>query len=151
MHLDFAMNDTWFEPFDIDYANSRSMDSLVAHLGIEFLLADDHSVTARMPVNRQTKQPAGVLHGGASVVLAETVATWAASFAVDRKKFHCVGMEINANHVRPVVDGYVYATATALHLGRQTQVWQIRITNEDQKLVCVCRMTVAVLSQPSAY
>jgi 1,4-dihydroxy-2-naphthoyl-CoA hydrolase len=145
------MDRIWFREFDLDYANRQSQDSLVSHLGIRFIAADDQSVTAQMPVDSRTWQPAGVLHGGASVALAETVATWAASFAVDPDRFHCVGMEINANHIRPVSEGFVYATATPLHLGWQTQVWQVRITDQRDKLVCICRMTAAVLSQPSGY
>jgi len=144
-------NSIWFERFDPDFANLQSQGTLVSHLGIEFMQADDQSVTARMPVNEQSKQPAGVLHGGASVALAETTATWAATFAVDPSKFHCVGMEINANHIRPVSSGFVYATARPLHLGRQTQVWDVRIVDEQQKLVCICRMTAAVLPRPSDY
>ncbi len=145
------MKKTWFDEFDLQYANTHSKNSLVSHLGIEFIQANEHSVTARMPVDARSQQPAGVLHGGASVALAETTATWAATFAVDRSKFHCVGMEINANHVRPVKQGFVFATATPLHLGWQTQVWEIRIVDQQDRLVCICRMTAAVLPQPSGY
>ncbi len=141
----------WFDRFDLDYANARGKDCVLGHLGIEFVEADDNSVTARMPVDERTKQPAGVLHGGSSVTLAETVATWAATFVVDRSKFHCVGMEINANHVRPVSEGFVYGTARPLHLGRTTQVWEIKITDDRQRLVCISRMTAAILQLPSEY
>ncbi len=142
---------TWFDNFDLEFANAHSENSLVSHLGIQFVSSDEHSVTTRMPVDQRTVQPAGVLHGGASVALAETTATWAATFAVDRTKFHCVGMEINANHIRPVHSGFVFATARALHLGLRTQVWEVRIVDENDKLVCVSRMTAAVLSKPSGY
>ena len=100
-----------------------------------------------MPVDRRTRQPAGVLHGGASVVLAETLASWAATFAVDSAKHHCVGMEINANHVRPAGDGYVTATARPEAMGRTTQVWSIRIEDEAGKLVCISRFTVAIIAR----
>ncbi len=141
----------WFEPFDLDYANQRGKNCILGHLGFEFIKADDQSVTARMPVDHRTKQPAGVLHGGSSVTLAETVATWGATFAVDRSKFHCVGMEINANHLRPVSEGFIYGTARPLHLGRSTQVWEIKIVDDQQRLVCISRMTAAVLPLPSEY
>jgi 1,4-dihydroxy-2-naphthoyl-CoA hydrolase len=100
-----------------------------------------------MPVDHRTKQPFGLLHGGASVVLAETLGSFAASISVDMEKYQCVGLEINANHIRSVKEGYVYGKATPLHVGRQTQVWEIRITNEAGQLVCVSRITIAVLER----
>lgn len=114
-------------------------------LGIEFTEIGPDFATARMPVNERTRQPFGRLHGGASVVLAETVGSVAAGHTVDRENFVAVGLEINANHVRPAFDGYVYATATALNLGRTTQLWSIRIEDEAGKLVCVSRLTMAVI------
>ena len=104
-----------------------------------------------MPVAARTHQPAGVLHGGASVALAETLASWAATYCVDRTRNHCVGLEINANHVRPVREGYVYGVARPIHLGRSTHIWEIRITTEDGKLVCISRITMAVLDTPDRY
>ena len=145
------MTKIWHQEFDFEYVRDHSPGTLVEHLGIEFVAADEQSVTARMPVDRRTRQPAGVLHGGASVALAETVATWAATFAVDRKQFHCVGMEINANHVRPISDGFVFGTARPIHLGRRTQVWEVRIEDESKRLICLSRMTAAVLEKPSDY
>lgn len=141
----------WFDHFDFDFVKQHSAGTLVELLGIEFVRCDDECVTARMPIDNRTRQPAGVLHGGASVALAETVATWAATFTVDRSKYHCVGMEINANHVPPVSDGFAYATARPVHMGRTTQVWDIRIVNDDDRLVCISRMTAAVLEKPSGY
>ncbi len=133
-------------------ARERSRDTLVDHLGIELLEAGDDYLSARMPVDRRTWQPARVLHGGASVVLAETLASWAATFCIDRSKSHCVGLEINANHVRPVAEGSVTGTARPLHLGRTTQIWDVRITDDaNGKLVCVSRVTMAVLSTPNRY
>jgi 1,4-dihydroxy-2-naphthoyl-CoA hydrolase len=104
-----------------------------------------------MPVDHRTRQPAGVLHGGVSVVLAETLASWAAAFVVDPAKFHCVGQEINANHVRAVESGWVYGVARPIHLGRSSHVWDIRIHDEMDRLVCVSRVTMAVLSTPMRY
>jgi 1,4-dihydroxy-2-naphthoyl-CoA hydrolase len=104
-----------------------------------------------MPVDQRTRQPAGVLHGGASVALAETLASWAATFCVDPARHHCVGIEINANHLRPVAEGWVTGSARPVSLGRTIQVWEVRISNEQGKLVCVSRVTMAVLSVPSQY
>jgi 1,4-dihydroxy-2-naphthoyl-CoA hydrolase len=103
-----------------------------------------------MPVDERTKQPYGRLHGGASVVLAETVGSTAAAMTVDPSKFATVGMEINANHIRPVKDGFVFATATSESIGRTTQIWSIRIEDEAGKLVCISRITMAVISTDRA-
>ena len=142
----------WFDEFPLESAREKGRDTLVDHLGIELLEAGDDYLSARMPVDRRTWQPARVLHGGASVVLAETLASWAATFCVDRSQNHCVGLEINANHVRPVAEGWVTGTARPVHLGRTTQIWEVRITDDaNGKLVCVSRVTMAVLSTPNRY
>jgi 1,4-dihydroxy-2-naphthoyl-CoA hydrolase len=141
----------WFDGFPLEQAQGLGHDTLIAHLGIELLEAGDDFLRARMPVAARTHQPAGVLHGGASVALAETLASWAATYCVDRSRHHCVGLEINANHVRPVREGYVYGVARPIHLGRSTQIWEIRITTEDGKLVCISRITMAVLDTPDRY
>ncbi len=119
--------------------------SMPGFLGIEFTEAGADFVTARMPVTERTMQPFGRIHGGASVVLAETVGSVAASRAIDGTKFVAVGMEINANHVRPAYDGYVHATATAENIGRTTQIWSIRIVDDEGRLVCISRITMAVI------
>jgi 1,4-dihydroxy-2-naphthoyl-CoA hydrolase len=141
----------WFDEFQLQAVRDHSQNTLVGHLGIEFLEAGDDYVTARMPVDERTRQPAGVLHGGASVVLAETLASWAATFTVDRSKSHCVGLEINANHVRAARSGWVIGTARPVHLGRSTQVWEVRIHDEQNRLVCISRVTMAVLAMSSQY
>ncbi len=141
----------WFDGFPLDYANERASDSLIAHLGIEAVEAGDDYLKARMPVDRRTKQPAGVLHGGASVALAETLASWAAAFAVDRAKHHCVGIEINANHLRPASGGYVTGIARPVQLGKTLHVWEVRISDEQDKLVCISRVTMAVLNVAMQY
>lgn len=121
--------------------------SMGQHLGIEFLEIGEDFVTARMPVDYRTRQPFGVLHGGASVALAETLGSVASYLTLDDpKKQMAVGLEINANHLRPVSSGWVYAKAVPLHLGRSTHVWDIKITSEEQKLVCVVRFTVAIIA-----
>jgi 1,4-dihydroxy-2-naphthoyl-CoA hydrolase len=141
----------WFDGFPLDYANERAKDSLIAHLGIEVIEAGDDYLKARMPVDRRTQQPAGVLHGGASVALAETLASWGAAFAVDRTKHHCVGIEINANHVRPAGDGYVTGIARPVQLGKTLHVWEVRISDEKDRLVCISRVTMAVLNVAMQY
>ncbi|WFR73958.1 hotdog fold thioesterase [Prescottella defluvii] len=141
----------WIGDPTIEIANEKGTDTLNANLGIEITEMTENSLKGRMPVDERTKQPAGVLHGGASVAFAETLASWAAISSVDRSRFHCVGMEINANHVRPVSSGWVYGEATPLALGRRTHVWEIKIVNDEGKLVCVARCTMAVLETPSRY
>jgi 1,4-dihydroxy-2-naphthoyl-CoA hydrolase len=141
----------WFDGFPLDYANERAKDSLIGHLGIEVIEAGDDYLKARMPVDGRTKQPAGVLHGGASVALAETLASWSAAFAVDRTKHHCVGIEINANHVRPASGGYVTGIARPIQLGKTLHVWEVRISDEKDRLVCISRVTMAVLNVAMQY
>ena len=141
----------WFDKSPIEYARERAENSMIGHLGIEVIEAGDDYLKARMPVDHRTKQPAGVLHGGASVTLAETLASWGAAFCVDRSKHHCVGLEINANHIRPVSGGTVTGVAKPVHLGRTTHIWEIRITDERDKLVCISRITMAVLPTAMQY
>jgi 1,4-dihydroxy-2-naphthoyl-CoA hydrolase len=141
----------WHGEPSVAQVNDRGEKTLNANLGIELLEFGEDFLRGRMPVDERTRQPAGVLHGGASVAFAETLASWAATFAVDRDRFHCVGMEINANHLRPVADGWVYGEARPVALGRRTHVWEIRISNEDGKPVCISRCTMVVLETPSQY
>ena len=141
----------WFGEPSLDWATSRRDGTLLAALGIELTELTEDALKGRMPVDGRTRQPGGVLHGGASVALAETLASWGATFTVDPKSFYCVGMEINANHVRPVAEGWVHGEARPISRGRTTQVWDIRITDEQGRLVCVSRCTMAVLARPSEY
>ena len=124
---------------------ARDEGTMIEHLGIEVVEIGDDWLKARMPVDRRTVQPQGRLHGGASCALAETVGSVAANLVIDGSEFLAVGLEINANHIRPVKDGYVYGTARPDSLGRTTQVWTIRITDEDDRLVCISRLTMAVI------
>ena len=121
--------------------------SLASHLGIEFLEIGDDFLSARMPVDDRTRQIFGILHGGASVALAETLGSVGAGLVLDPSKFTCVGQEINANHLRAVRDGFVVGTAKPIHLGRRSHVWGIEIADERHKLVCISRLTVAVLDR----
>jgi 1,4-dihydroxy-2-naphthoyl-CoA hydrolase len=130
---------------DIKFVGAKTMGD---YLGMEWVEVGDNYLKIRMPVDERTKQPYGLLHGGASVALAETVGSVASHFVVDPQKFICVGLEINANHVRGVREGFVTATCTPIHIGASTHVWDIKIHDEKEKLVCVSRLTVAVLKKP---
>lgn len=122
-------------------------NTMVEHLGIEILEIGEDFIKARMPVDRRTIQPYGILHGGASVALAETLGSVASSLSLDVNRKMAVGMEINANHLRPVRSGWVYGVVRPIHLGRTTQVWEIRISDEAEKLVCISRITLAILDR----
>lgn len=117
------------------------------YIGIELTEVGTDYLKARMPVDHRTKQPYGLLHGGASCVLAETIGSIASSLVIDQEKFICVGLEINANHVRSAREGFVTGIATPLHLGSTTHVWDIKIKDEKDKLVCISRHTVAILKR----
>jgi 1,4-dihydroxy-2-naphthoyl-CoA hydrolase len=130
----------------IEELNKNSHTNMVGHLGIEFTEIGEHYICAKMPVDNRTKQPFGLLHGGASVVLAETLGSIAANFCVDTSKQYCVGLDINANHIKSAKEGFVYGKAMPLHIGKTTQVWEIKIIDEKQKLVCISRLTVAVVN-----
>jgi 1,4-dihydroxy-2-naphthoyl-CoA hydrolase len=149
--LGAAVSAIWFKPYTAAEANARGRGTMLEALGIEVVEIGDDYIRARMPVDARTRQPGGVLHGGASVALAETLASWAATMASDPARQYCVGLEINANHVRAAAEGFVTGTARPLHLGRTTQIWEIRVENAAGKLVCVSRCTMAVLDRPSAY
>jgi 1,4-dihydroxy-2-naphthoyl-CoA hydrolase len=131
----------------IDSLNKMGQGNMVAHLGIEFTEVGTDYLCAKMPVDHRTKQPYGLLHGGASCVLAETIGSVASAMVVDPAQFQCVGLEINANHVHSATSGYVTGIARPLHLGKSTHVWDIKIYNEDEKMVCVSRLTVAIIQK----
>lgn len=140
-------NPIWFKPISLAQILPLCENTAIPHMGIELLEIGPDFVSARMPVDHRTFQPMGLLHGGASVLLAETLGSLAAGLCVDPQRYHCVGLEINANHIRGVRSGWVMGTAKPLHLGRSTQVWEIRIVDENDKLVCVSRITMAVLER----
>ncbi|MCX8492224.1 MAG: hotdog fold thioesterase [Cyclobacteriaceae bacterium] len=121
--------------------------TLVSHLGIEFTAIGEDYLEAKMPVDHRTHQPMGLLHGGASVALAETMGSVGAACCLDIAKQYCVGLEINANHIKSARSGFVFATARPIHLGKKTQVWEIKITNEQKELVCISRITMAILDK----
>ena len=131
-----------------DLANWGS-NTMSEHLEIKFIELGDDFLKATMPVDHRTHQPYGLLHGGASVSLAETIGSVASALVIDRQQNRCVGIEINANHIRGVKTGLVTATCKPLHIGSSTHVWDIRIHDEDQKLICISRLTVAILVRES--
>ena len=122
-------------------------NTLAEHLDMKFIELGDDYLKATMPVNNTTQQPYGLLHGGASVALAETVGSFGSALIIDREKFICVGLDINANHIRGVKTGLVTAVGTPIHIGNTTHVWEIKIFDEQEKLTCISRLTVAILSK----
>lgn len=131
----------------LEFLGTLNPNTINSQLGIEFTEIGEDFITARMPVDQRTHQPFGILHGGASVVLAESLGSIASLLCLnDPNKQQAVGVEINANHIRSVKAGWVYGRVTPLHVGRTTHVWDIKITNEENKLVCVSRLTVAVIN-----
>ncbi|HWC53685.1 MAG TPA: hotdog fold thioesterase [Chitinophagaceae bacterium] len=138
----------WFDKeLSVEKLKSFSPDTMAQHLGIEWEDVGDDFLKAKMPVDHRTKQPYGLLHGGASCALAETIGSVASAMVIDHSKFYCVGIEINANHIRSAREGFVMGVAKPLHLGATTHVWDIKIYDEKEKLVCVSRLTVAILQR----
>ncbi len=133
----------WKKPISLDILNATNKNTLMEHLNIVYTQLGDDTISATMPVCHFTHQPLGMLHGGASVVLAETLGSVAANFAVDDDSY-CVGLDINANHIRSMRSGHVIGTTNPIHIGVSTQVWQINIIDERDRLVCTSRLTIAV-------
>lgn len=135
----------WKQAVSVETLNALHVGTTVAHLGIEFLEVGDDFIRARVPVDGRTLQPAGILHGGVSVVLAETLGSCGAAFSSPRGQ-RAVGLDINANHLRSVSTGWVTGTARPVHIGRSTQVWQIEMVNDQGQPTCVSRLTMAILT-----
>lgn len=131
----------------LDQLNLTSQNTMVSLLGIEFTDIGTDYIEATMPVDHRTKQPMGLLHGGANVVLAETLGSIASSLTIDTEKFACVGLEINANHLKSVREGKVRGVAKPVHIGKSTQVWEIKIFNLRDQLCCISRITIAILEK----
>lgn len=142
------MPSIWKQPVSVQTLTDIHRDTAVAHLGIEFLEVGDDFVRARVPVDGRTRQPYGILHGGVSVVLAETLGSCGAAYACPAG-FRAVGLDINANHLRSAGAGWVHGIARPVHLGRSTHVWQIELTNEQGQPTCVSRLTMAILRAPA--
>ena len=138
----------WYDPaITAEQINPIGKGNMAEYLGIEITEVGEDYLKATMPVDHRTRQPYGLLHGGASVVLAETLGSVGAAFVVDRNKYDCVGLEINANHLRGVREGIVTGIARPIHIGKTTQVWDIRIHDNRDKIVCISRITIAVLKR----
>jgi 1,4-dihydroxy-2-naphthoyl-CoA hydrolase len=139
----------WKSPRSVEELNSGGEGTLIGHLDIRFTEIGDDFIRATMPVDSRTRQPYGLLHGGASVALAETLGSTGATMCVDAKEYLCVGQEINANHVRAARTGLVTGTARPVHLGGRTQVWIIDIRDDAGNLVCTSRLTIAIIRRGS--
>lgn len=137
----------WFSEFSPEKLNDRTKNHMGTFLDIRFTEVGEDSLTATMPVDERTHQPAGILHGGASVVLAETLGSVASYMCINPEKHQAVGLEINANHLRPVKSGLVTGICKPLHIGAKTHVWEIKIYNDKGKMNCVSRLTVAIINK----
>ena len=136
----------WFDPdITLEHIRDLGKNTMADFLGMEWVSISASEIRLSMPVNDHTKQPYGLLHGGASCALAETLGSVASALVIDREKYYCVGLEINANHVRSAREGIVTGVCTPLHLGKSTHVWDIKIYDQAEKLVCVSRLTVAII------
>lgn len=137
----------WKIPCSLQGINQRGKNTMVEYLDIEFIELGEDYMVAKMPVDHRTHQAIGIMHGGASCVLAETVGSVAANFAVDLEKQYCVGLSINTNHIRSIHEGFVFGKATPIHIGKSTQVWDIAIKNELGQLISSTKLTMAVLNR----
>ena len=145
------MNIWYNKELMIEDLHSFFKGNMAEHLGIEWLEMGGDFLKAKMPVDHRTNQPYGLLHGGASCVLAESIGSIASAMVVDHSQFVCVGLEINANHIRSAREGYVTGIAKPLHLGSNTHVWDIKIYDEIEKLVCISRLTVAIIPRKESF
>jgi 1,4-dihydroxy-2-naphthoyl-CoA hydrolase len=137
----------WFKEVSLEHWREHNSHTMIEHLGITLTEVGPDYLKATMPVDHRTVQPMGIVHGGANVALAETLGSLAANMVIDREKKACVGLEINANHLKAVREGFVTGIARPVHIGSSTQVWSIEITNEQGQLTCISRITMAVVDQ----
>jgi len=141
------MSSIWKYNPDLEKINRFLENTAPASLGIEITEIGDDYLVGTMPADNRTFQPMGIIHGGANVLLAETLGSFAANLCIDTSKKNCFGQEINANHIRAVKTGFVTGTARAIHLGRSSQVWEIRIVDEDNRLSCISRLTMSIMNK----
>ncbi len=139
----------WFKQYSLEEINAINKKTLASHLDIQFINIDEKSLKASMPVDERTVQPAGLLHGGASAALAETLGSVGSYLTIDTSSQSCVGLELNINHVRGVKSGKVIGTAIPEHLGKTTHIWNIRIENEKGQLIAISRLTMMILDKPA--
>ncbi len=137
----------WYKPFTVQEVQQRGKGTMIEHIGIAITEVGADFIKGTMPVDQRTIQPMGLLHGGASLVLAETLGSFAANLVINTEKNYCVGLDINANHIRSAKNGLVTGIAKPLHIGTTTQVWSIEIVDEKDRLVCISRLTMAVLDR----
>ena len=145
--LNIVSSNMFPKELTLERLNKVNRNTLASHIGIEFTEIGSDYLVARMPVDQRTTQPYKILHGGASVVLAETLGSQAAASLLDMDKQYPVGLEINANHIKSISNGYVYGRVTPIHIGRSTHVWETRITDEKNSLICISKLTVAILDR----
>lgn len=134
----------WYQPVSLEEINASAENGAAGHVGIEFIEAGDDYLVARMPVDHRTRQKYGILNGGASCLLAESLGSHASSLCLDSGRQYCVGLDINANHIRSVSEGWVHGTTRPIHLGRSTHVWEILIRDQRDRLVCISRLTMMI-------
>jgi len=139
----------WFKNFTVEDLNGRPKNHIGGLLDIQFTEIGENFIIGTMPVDERTHQPAGILHGGASVVLAETLGSIASYMIIDPEKYVAVGLEVNANHLRPVKSGLVKGICTPIHIGAKTHIWDIKLYNDRGKMSCISRLTVAVINKPT--
>lgn len=137
----------WFQEYSLKDISALQDGNMGGHIGIEIVRIGPDHLDAKMPVDERTMQPDGILHGGASVALAETLGSIGGSMVVDRARYQVVGQEINANHLRAVRGGHVHGSAKPIHLGRRSQVWAIEIFDDQKRLICISRLTLAVIER----
>lgn len=137
----------WHKKFELKDWEGRDIGTIHEALGIELTEIGKDFISGKMPIDERTFQPARILHGGASVVLAESLGSIASNLVIDDEKQFCVGQSINANHIRPGLKGYAYGKAKPIHIGKKTHLWEIKITNEQDKLICISRLTMAILDK----
>ena len=137
----------WFKPYTVDFWNRRDIPTIHQSLGIEITEITENSLSGRMPIDARTHQPMGILHGGASVVLAESLGSIGSAMIVDPQKYYVVGQTITASHIRPGISGWATGTAPLIHKGSRSHIWNIDIVNDEQKLICTCRLTMAVVEK----
>lgn len=137
----------WFKDYSIEEWGERTKGTIHDSLGIEVTGIGADTVSGKMPIDERTFQPMRILHGGASVVLAESLGSIGSSLIVDPEKYYAVGQSINANHVRPGVKGFANGIAKPIHIGTRSHIWDIEIFNDEQKLMCTCRLTMAIVAK----
>ena len=137
----------WFKDYNLEDANAMFKGSMMETLDIKLTEKGDDFLCGTMPIDHRTVHPLKVLHGGASVVLAESIGSLASFMSIDTEKQHCVGQSITANHIRPGFSGLAHGKATLVHMGKLSHIWNIDITNDEGKLLCVCRLTMAIINK----